>query len=189
MASIVEHSEEIVSVGVFCEARDWQQVAASLITPHFNENDLADFKKNPWKLVYDILVKACFSVVIESLSPSLPEAEKVAFVFEDNRWKDAALAGYDLFKQLHPPSQSCRFGTLAFERKIAFPGLQAADLLAWSYRRAKSVHLEHVKAEIQRSFVTLMRRADRPQFRHLTKAALEDEMKKAIDLTTNGQIS
>ncbi len=190
MAGILKASEEIVHVGVYCEAKDWQAVAARLITPHFDRKDATDFRKNPWKLVYNVLVKDCLNLVVKNLSPTLPKAEKVAFIFEDNDWKHDALTGYDDFKKLYQPSQSCRFGTIAFEPKLAFPGLQAADLFAWSYRRVMGVRLGHVKADVDRSFLTLMSTADRPQFCQLTEEALEDEMKKAIAwMIATGQIS
>ena len=115
---------------------------------------------------------------MDSLNPSLPPDEKVTFVFEDNNWKHAVIDGYDVFKKLH--SQSLRFGTIAFEPKIGFPGLQAADLLASGYRRLKALQLGYAKGKPERSFLSLLR--EDFVFKHLTKAAIEDELKQAMKL-------
>ena len=175
---------QIVGLGVYVEAKDWL-AATDLIKPFFQKVDTEIFAKNPFRLPYHILVKTCLGVVMESLNPSLPPDEKVTFVFEDNNWKHAVIDGYDVFKKLHP--QSSRFGTIAFEPKIGFPGLQAADLLAWGYRRLKALQLGYAKGKPERSFLSLLR--EDFVFRHLTKAALEDELKKAMNLIFRGKIS
>jgi hypothetical protein len=144
----------------------------------FQKVDTEIFARNPFRLPYHILVKTCLGVVMDSLNPSLPPNEKVTFVFEDNNWKHAVIDGYDVFKRLH--SQSLRFGTIAFEPKIGLPGLQAADLLAWGYRRLKALQLGYAKRKPERSFLSLL--CEDFVFKHLTKAALEDELKKAMNL-------
>jgi Protein of unknown function (DUF3800) len=184
ITAILVDAPQLVGLGVFVDAKDWL-AATDLIKPFFQQDDTEKLTKTPFKLPYHILVKTCLGVVMESLNPSLPPNEKVAFVFEDNDWKHAVIDGYDVFKKLHP--QSSRFGTIAFEPKIGFPGLQAADLLAWSYRRIKALQLGYAKGEPERSFLSLLR--EDFVFKHLTKAALEDELKKSMDLIFSGKIT
>jgi hypothetical protein len=184
VTAIVAGANRIVGLGVYVDAKDWL-AAAGLIRPFFRQDDAESFAKNPFRLPYQILVKTCIGVVMENLNPSLPPDEQVAFVFEDNNWKHPALDGYDVFKKNHP--QSSRFGAIAFNPKIGFPGLQAADLLAWSYRRTKAAQMRNSRRRVPRSFEALVR--EDFVFKHLTREALEDELKKAMDLIFSGKIS
>jgi Protein of unknown function (DUF3800) len=170
--------DELFPFGVFVKATDWF-AAADLIRPYLTPEDVERLRIEPFDYVYQVLAKVCVNVVIDNVSSSVPADEKVAFIFEDNHWKHAVLDGYDSFKAIHP--ETCRFGPIAFEPKIAFPGLQAADLLAWSYRRSQQKRLRP-KGKPHPSFVRLLRGGLKHHgFHHMTRAALEEELNKALD--------
>jgi hypothetical protein len=185
LTAVASGIDELCPFGVFVDAKDWF-AATDLIKPYFKPDDFEALKIDPFELVYQMLVKTCISIVMEHINDSLPKDEKVAFIFEDNQWSPPALTGYQTLKSIHP--KSCRFGAIAFEPKIAFPGLQAADLLAWSYRRSKRTHLGYHKGKPHRSFVRLVDREDR-DFRHMSRAALEDELNKAMAVIASGKLS
>jgi hypothetical protein len=84
----------------------------------------------PHDVPYLILSKDCIEQV-DSMESSFEE--KIAFVFECNDFSQALLKGYRVVKQVSP--RPSLLGALAFDEKKGNPMLQAADLLAWHYRR------------------------------------------------------
>jgi hypothetical protein len=183
VAAIASSSVMLKGVGIHITADDWL-AAADLVRPFFTPDDLRRFPKKPFEVPYQILVRSCIEVVMENLNPNLAASETAAFVFEDNDWKEPTLAGYDVLRRIHLRRE--RFGTIAFEEKKKLAGLQAADLLAWQYRRVTAMRKGYAKGSIHRSLGSLVK----PDFafRQLTKDQLEQRLKEAMKLIFSGKV-
>ena len=110
---------------------------------------------------YKILAKACIEAVIRTQEASF--AEQIAFGFENNDWSNALLAGYQIIKREHP--RSSILGPLAIYDKYDPKNpehsnvmLQAADLLAWHYRKFTEIRKGFVQATFHRAATQLFRR-------------------------------
>jgi hypothetical protein len=170
MASIVGSLDNLKAVGAFIETADWLD-AAKLIESFLHTNpELRLLRKQLFNIPFQILAKACLDIIVENLNPSLRVDETVAFIFEDNDFKHATLSARDELKQTHP--LRARIGSIDFEPKTQYAGLQAADLIAWSYRRVTDLRRQGgTPDQIHRNFASLIRSGG-SQFRHCTREQL-----------------
>jgi hypothetical protein len=141
----------------------------------------------PHDVLFQILAKSCMEAVIDDqIVKDLPADETVAFIFEDNDFSEVTLQGYRTLRQNH--SLAHRFGALAFEPdKSKVAGLQAADLLAWHYRRVTEIRRGFRQGPIHRC----VRQLFRPDFvlRFLTREMLEARVFEAMGKIADDTIS
>jgi Protein of unknown function (DUF3800) len=142
---------------------------------HFMTHHLVN---KPHKLPYFILTKSCIDLVVSEAAPKLESGETVAFVFEDNDQMKDVTDGYRLVKQTHPFTD--KLGSLGFASKGAFAGLQAADMLAWHYRRATQARLKDRRDLVHRLSPMILRRDD--VFRTVPLKMLQDLVIEAARL-------
>ena len=136
----------------------------------------------PHDVLFQILAKSCMEAVIDETNNKLPPNETVVFIFEDNDFSQVTLDDYKVLRRDHPLTH--RFGALAFKPdKSKIPGLQAADLIAWHYRRATEIRRGFRKEPIHRSVQQLMR----PDFifRFLNRAQLQSRVDEALNKIAN----
>jgi len=196
MASIIGSNLMLKAIGVRMAAEHWLS-SAEKAKPYFPKKELDRFPKNPFIIPYYALVKFSIDITMKQLKPelepSLPPEETVAFIFEDNDWKYPVLVAYEMAKKRRRLGE--RFGTIVFEEKRRFPGLQAADLLAWGYRKS-ALRLErgeysHGAADrslrIMRSLVGM--KQDYSVFSTLDGAKLGEVVEEAAEQIFSGKIS
>jgi len=174
MVSILQPLTELKGIAVHVAMDDWMAVANQLIKPHLSPKELDQFPKDQFNFLFQMLAKHCIDVMLDNVHVNLPEQETIAIVFEDNDYKQATLAGRDRVKAVHP--LGARIGSIAFETKTAFAGLQAADLFAWSYRRFTTLRRGYKTGEIHRSLPSLVKRDF--QWREVTQDHLTDFVKR-----------
>lgn len=86
------------------------------------------------KFPYIVLSKMCIEGLVSILGDKLPREEKIGFVFERNNLSGVLVKGYEILEK--NPKYARRFrGFYIGQHKEDFPGLQAADLFVWHYRR------------------------------------------------------
>jgi hypothetical protein len=159
-------------VAIYMRASNWLEAA------HFMMYHL---EGQPHQLPYEILTKACIDTILEERSKHLPTGERTAFLVEDNDFSGQVLAGYQRVRRNHPDAD--RLGTLAFPQKTEFATLQAADLFAWHYRRAKELQLdirpgEH--AALHRLTRALMQASEKPIFREVGLKQIQETLIEAM---------
>jgi len=133
MATIAGSTGNLKVVGAYIETQDWLDFTKIIESYLTTERDLRLLRKRLFDIPFQILAKACLDTVLECLRPDLPLNETVAFIFEDNDFKHSTLEARDELKRTH--ALRARIGSIDFRAKKDFAGLQAADLIAWSYRR------------------------------------------------------
>ena len=155
MASIVGSFDNLKAVGAYIDTADWLE-AAKLIESLLQTNrDLRLLRKKFFNIPFQILAKACIDAVLKHLNPTLAADETVAFIFEDNDFKHTTLAARDEVKATHP--LHARIGSIDFQGKTKYAGLQAADLMAWSYRRVTDLRRQGgTPDQMHRSFALLI---------------------------------
>jgi hypothetical protein len=135
----------------------------------------------PHDALFQILAQGYMELVIENLTDDLPLEEKVAFVFEDNDFSDVTKKGYSVIRRNNPRAE--RFGPLSFEPdKARVPGLQAADLFAWHYRRATEIRRGFRNNPVHRSVRQLIRRDSDFVFRFINRDQLEQRINAPLDI-------
>jgi hypothetical protein len=142
----------------------------------------------PHDALFQMLAKACMELVIENLAHDLAPEEKVAFVFEENDFSQVTLEGYSVIRRNNPHPD--RFGPLAFEpNKKDAPGLQAADLFAWHYRRVTEIRRGFRNDPVHRSVTQLIPPGSDFIFRFINRDQLEQRINAAIALILRNMIA
>jgi hypothetical protein len=123
-----------------------------------------------------MLARHCAETVVETQNKTF--AEQIGFVFECNDYSQTLLKGYGIAKTLHPRSQL--FGPIAFDCKANNPMLQAADMIAWHYRRFTELRKGFAQGPIHRAAASLMR-PDGVVFRYLPEKELRRRVGELFD--------
>lgn len=101
---------------------------------------------------YMLLAKHCIETVIDSQPEGC--SEQVGFVFAENDFTDHVVRGYRTIKEVSP--RPSLFGPFATDRMRENVMLQAADLLAWHYRRANEIRKRLRPLQIHRATLPLL---------------------------------
>jgi uncharacterized protein DUF3800 len=184
LVSVIGPIEPLKGVAVYVTTEDWLE-ATEIIKPYLTEKDLKKFPKQLYNIPFQILAKSCIDVILDCLRPDLPVHETVAFVFEDNDFKHATLNARDDVKRSH--IHRARIGSIGFEEKKKFAGLQAADLFAWSYRRVTELRRGYKVGSVHRSLGSLVKPDF--QFRQLNKEQLCGRINDAIGRILRGEVA
>jgi hypothetical protein len=154
---------------VYLLREDWNgviQAARQVYAPH-------EIKKFP----YVLLSKMCIEGLVLFWGDQLPKGEKIGFVFERNDCSGKIVDGYTALAKR--PTYAPRCGTIQIgDNKQNFPGLQAADLLAWHYRRFIEQR-EGYRSENHR--LTEKTLLPNMELRYIRKAALIEQFKRLLN--------
>lgn len=157
----------IQGVGIYLTTDAWKSATDFL---------LQYFPENPYLLPYTLLAKMCIEITVESLVDDLPAQESVSFIFEENKFSKGVLDGFQRLKKEHRKKH--RLKSITFESKECFPGLQAADLFAWHYRKLKEMQLGYRGHRLHRNITQLVKRDFK--FREIPEEALRDWIERAL---------
>jgi hypothetical protein len=183
VVSVIAPMDALKGVAVHVATEHWLE-ATEIIKPYLTEKELKKFPKQLYNIPFQILAKSCIDVMLECLRPALLAHETVAFIFEDNEFKHATLQAREDVKRTH--IHRARIGSIGFEEKKRFAGLQAADLFTWSYRRVTELRRGYKIGSIHRSLTSLVK-ADF-QFRQLTRQQLIDRINDGIGRVLRGEV-
>lgn len=147
---------------VYLLREDWEAVKRSA------QIVFRDYNKFP----YVLLSKMCIEGLAVMLGKHLPKGEKISFIFERNDSSGKIVDGYnELVKR--PAYSSC--GAIQIGEKTLFPGLQAADLAAWHYRRF--VEQKHGFRDDNHPAVNTVL-PQNMELRYIVKKALKEEFQR-----------
>lgn len=156
--------------GAVMQTKDW--FAAADFLKHL-------LARKSHSLPYQILTKHMLGSVVEKVALELPRGERVAFVFEDNDWAGAVRDGYKLFQSSY--SHSDRIRHIAFEsNKSRCAALQAADMLAWHYRRLNEIRFCWRRQRPHRHAQSLFPKTENGKFQRATEGSLRKILKDAV---------
>ncbi|MGB8681754.1 MAG: DUF3800 domain-containing protein [Candidatus Binatus sp.] len=183
LVSVIEPIHALKAVAVHVATEHWLE-ATEIIKPYLTEKEVKKFPKQLYNIPFQILAKSCIDAMLDFLRSDLPTHETVAFIFEDNDFKHATLRARDDVKRTH--IHRARIGSIGFEGKQKFAGLQAADLLVWSYRRVTELRRGDKIGSIHRSLTSLVNADGR--YRQVTREQLFDRVNDGIGRVLRGEV-
>ena len=118
----------------------------------------------------------CIEGLIFLWGEQLPKEERIGFVFERNDCSGKIVDGYSALAKR--PEFAPRCGAIQIgEDKRTFPGLQAADLLVWHYRRFIEQRVGYRSDSHRVSEKALL---PKMELRLIKKTALKEEFDKLL---------